>query len=86
MLRHAEMPKGSRRVPTVYDGFILGLPHGVAGRLLHNLLASNSQPSAQPSAFTFPQSASAFDQLRNCSRQQIRACDVVPAKRDWLIH
>jgi hypothetical protein len=33
MLRHAEMPKGSRRVPTVYDGFILGLPHGQAGRL-----------------------------------------------------
>ena len=34
MLRHAEMPKGSRQVPTVYDGFILGLPHGSAGRLL----------------------------------------------------
>src|SRR6266576_3882570 len=34
MLRHAEMPKGSRRVPTVKDGFILGLPHGVSGRLL----------------------------------------------------
>jgi len=33
MLRHAEMPKGSRRVPTVYDGFILGLPHGSVGRL-----------------------------------------------------
>ncbi len=32
MLRHAEMPKGSRQVPTVYDGFILGLPHGSAGR------------------------------------------------------
>src|SRR5437879_3684682 len=34
MLRHAEMPKGSRRVPTVKDGFILGPPHGVSGRLL----------------------------------------------------
>jgi len=34
MLRHAEMPKGSRRVPTVKDGFILGLPHGTVGRLV----------------------------------------------------
>ena len=25
--------KGLRRVPTVKDGFILGLPHGAAGRL-----------------------------------------------------
>jgi hypothetical protein len=28
------MPKGSRRVPTVYDGFILGPPHGSVGRLV----------------------------------------------------
>ena len=34
MLRHAEMPNGSRQVPTVYDGFILGPPHGLVGRLL----------------------------------------------------
>ena len=34
MLRHAEMPNGSRQVPTVYDGFILGPPHGSVGRLL----------------------------------------------------
>jgi hypothetical protein len=33
VLRHAEMPKGSRRVPTVKDGFILGPLHGLVGRL-----------------------------------------------------
>ena len=33
MLRHAEMPKGSRRVPTSTDGFILGPSHGMLGRL-----------------------------------------------------
>jgi hypothetical protein len=27
MLRHAQMPKGSRRAPTSTDGFILGLRH-----------------------------------------------------------
>src|SRR5207248_11244022 len=34
MLRHAEMPQGSRRVPPVYDGFILGPPHRSVGRLV----------------------------------------------------
>src|SRR5260370_21146575 len=32
-LRHAEMPKGSRRVPNVYPRFILGPSHGTVGRL-----------------------------------------------------
>jgi hypothetical protein len=53
MLRHAEMPKGSRRVPTVKDGFILGLPHGAAGRLYFSLqsLVFSPQPSPAPGCF-----------------------------------
>jgi len=32
------MPKEPRRVPTVYDGFILGPPHGPSGSASHFLL------------------------------------------------
>src|SRR5262245_10992702 len=69
MLRHAEMPKGSRRVPTVYDGFILGLPHGAAGRLLlargrrvrisgHGLVAVANASRYSPLIFPTPPTVS----------------------------
>ncbi len=45
MLRQAEMPKGSRQVPTVYDGFILGPPHGISGSAFALLAACSWEAS-----------------------------------------
>jgi hypothetical protein len=54
MLRHAEMPKGSRRVPTVYDGFILGLPHGALGRFLFACIVQDKDRAHPPAAWVLP--------------------------------